>query len=918
MEFSWGSNSLSIARAALAVLVLVPVVLVTPGCTDTSSDTEPAPTPRGTPLTAPAQPLQVSETALSFETDSDGAPETRALSVSTQNGATLWGSRTEAQWLALAPAQGRGSEAITLRVSPKGLKPGNYATRLLFKAKGFPDLLHVVNVRYTVHPKRGACVFKGNAQIGVVGAALPEALTVRVLNSSGKPQSGVNVEFETVAGSTEPPRLSVTSDSNGLARFQPKLLQYGAIGITASTALTNDSPAYFTAVATGWISTLAGDGVRGWGGDNGPATQANFNAPFGMAFVGNALVVVDYFNHALRAVDLETGVIRALVGTGKQGFNGDGRAPLETLLNGPFGVALGPKAEVIVGDYYNNRIRVVDAKSGTVSTLAGTGVVGYSGDGGPGQTAEIDVPLDIATDSKGNVYLSDWHHHVVRKVDAKSGEIETIAGIGAPGYSGEGDATQAALRVPLGLSVDRDGALYIADYGNHRIRKIDAKTGRISTVAGTGRPGYAGDGDLAVLAKLNHPYNVYVDANGGLFISDAGNHRIRHVDPKSGLITTIAGDGQVGYSGDRGLALDEKLKGPFSVITDDANTLYIAEYFGHRIRRVGGKKVPTPPPPARTDLLLRQSRQLFGSLPREAASTENPPTEAKIELGRQLFHDPRLSRDGSVSCSSCHALENFGMDGLKVAEGIRDQKGTFNSPSVFNAALQDAQFWDGREETVEAQAGKPLLNPIEMAMPDEAAVVSAVKGVPEYLDSFTKAFPDEPDPITFKTITFAVGAFERRLLTPGSSFDRFVAGDETALSSQELLGLEVFLREGCASCHSGPLLGGQNLHLIEEYPKTPAGDRFEFRKRLGNTHTFKVAPLRNIAKTAPYLHDGRYPTLEASLERRLIAYMVREAGIRDTVDLSRDEFKALLAFLRALTGKIDPDYIRTPTLPGQR
>lgn len=251
------------------------------------------------------------------------------------------------------------------------------------------------------------------------------------------------------------------------------------------------------------------------------------------------------------------------------------------------------------------------------------------------------------------------------------------------------------------------------------------------------------------------------------------------------------------------------------------------------------------------------------------------------------------------------------MDGLALARGIEEKIGTRNSPSVFNAALQDSLFWDGRAASVEQQAREPLLNPLEMAMPDEASVLAVVGSDRHYQNLFAQAFPNTPTPISFTNLSAALGAFQRRLMTPNAAIDRFIAGDRSALSAQQLRGLGVFMREGCASCHAGPLLGGQDIHLIENYPNTRADDQFEFRKRLGNTHKFKVAPLRNIARTGPYLHDGRYSRLQDSLSERLNAYMIREASIRDTVDLAAGELDDLVAFLDSLTGQIDQAYIAT-------
>jgi len=841
----------------------------------------------------------------------DGKSAVTTIRVTTSKDTDRWIIRSAVPWLQVAPTRGIGSQQLTVRVVPGALEPGQYSASLFLRIPSLPDAVTSLKVTYTLHSTRGVSVYAGNHQVLVLNDPAKAPFEVQVKNPLGSPLPGVPVSFETLVGVTSPAELTVLTDSKGLARFQPTALQYGAVEISARADIAGDGPVYFKAVATGWTSTVAGDGLQAYGGDEGPAIQAHFNAPFGMALLNGDLLVVDYFNHALRRINLESGTIHALAGNGKQGFSGDGGPALDAVLNGPFGFALNPQKDIVIGDYYNNRIRAIDSDTGTIVTLAGNGHAGYSGDDGEALNASIDVPLDIVADSRGNVYMSDWHHHVVRKFDASSGKIETIAGIGASAYTGEGQARNSGLATPLGMSLDNNDNLYIADYGNNMIRRIDAQSGEISTVAGTGHRGFSGDGELAIFAHLNRPYNVFADDDGGLFISDAGNHRVRHVDLASGVITTIAGTGTFGYSRSSELAVKTEFKGPFSVIKDADNSLYIAEYFGHRIRKITAARPDDVIPEPEIERLLRQARSVFGILPVEAVSAENPVTPEKIALGKALFHDPRLSRDGSVSCSSCHALDDYGMDGLALAHGIDDRIGTRNSPSVFNTALQDSQFWDGRAASVETQAREPLLNPDEMAMPDEASVVAVVVEDPHYQSLFAQAFPDTSMPISFTNLSAALGAFQRRLITPDAAIDRFVAGDRSALSEQQLLGLGVFMREGCASCHAGPLLGGQDIHLIDEYPNTRAGDQFEFRKRLGNTHKFKVAPLRNIARTGPYLHDGRYPTLHAVLRERFNAYMVREAGTRDTVDLAEGELDALVAFLGSLTGQVDREYVAT-------
>jgi cytochrome c peroxidase len=848
---------------------------------------------------------------IAFVADVDGKSPVTSLRVTTAKQTDRWVIHSDAAWLQVAPRSGYGSQQLTIGVTRGAVGPGQHRATLFLRAPNLPAAVESLAVTYNLHSARGVSVSSGNDQVLVINKRTEVPFEAVVRDASGNPLAGVPVAFETVVGVTTPAKSIVVSDAEGRARFKPTALQYGAVEISARADIADDAPAHFNAVASGWVSSFAGDGLQAYGGDGGSAARAHLNAPFGMELRNNDLLVVDYFNHALRRIDLRAGTIHAVAGNGKQGFSGDGGAAIDAVMNGPFGITLNPQKEIVIGDYYNNRIRAIDSTTGTMVTLAGNGVAGYSGDGGDALKASIDVPLDLVADSRGNIYMSDWHHNVVRRYDPVSGKIETIAGIGTRAYTGEGPARGAGLSVPLGMSLDNKDNLYIADYGNDMVRRIDAQTGEISTVAGTGDRGYSGDGEQAVFARLNRPYNVYADADGGLFISDAGNHRIRHVDLASGVITTIAGTGRFGYSPASRLAPQTEFQGPFSVIKDADNTLYVAEYFGHRIRRITTTRPPDVAPEPEVDRLLRQARVVFGSLPKEAVAAENPLTPEKIELGKALFHDPRLSRDGSVSCSSCHALDDYGIDGLALARGIDDQIGTRNSPSVFNAALQDSLFWDGRAANVESQARGPLLNPVEMAMPDEAAVVAVVAEDPRYRSLFARAFPDTSMPISFTNLSAALGAFQRGLMTPDAAIDRFIAGDRKALSAQQMRGLAVFMREGCASCHAGPVFGGQDIHLIKNYPDTPEGDRLVFRKRLGNTHKFKVAPLRNIARTGPYLHDGRYRTLQDSLGDRLTAYTIREAGIRDTVDLAEGELEDLVAFLGSLTGKVDRDYIAT-------
>jgi cytochrome c peroxidase len=306
--------------------------------------------------------------------------------------------------------------------------------------------------------------------------------------------------------------------------------------------------------------------------------------------------------------------------------------------------------------------------------------------------------------------------------------------------------------------------------------------------------------------------------------------------------------------------------------------------------------------------LSSQAKQIFGTLPAEAPSQANPVTEAKIELGRKLYYDARLSRNHDVSCNSCHALSGFGVDGEPTSKGHRGQRGGRNSPTVYNAAFHIAQFWDGRAPNVEEQAKGPPLNPIEMAMPSEQAVEAVLQSIPDYGPLFRAAFPDEKGPITYDQMARAIGAFERRLVTP-SDFDRFQSGELDALSEAELEGLELFIDSGCITCHNGPAVGGamyQKIGLVHPYPTEDLG-RYDVTDSEADRHVFKVPSLRNVAQTGPYFHDGRIQTLPEALVLMAHHQLGRE--------LTEAEVNAIVAFVGSLTGMIDAEYIAMPELP---
>lgn len=306
--------------------------------------------------------------------------------------------------------------------------------------------------------------------------------------------------------------------------------------------------------------------------------------------------------------------------------------------------------------------------------------------------------------------------------------------------------------------------------------------------------------------------------------------------------------------------------------------------------------------------LRQRALAIFGPLPPVAENQDNPLTEDKIRLGRMLYYDARLSVNNKIACNSCHQLDRFGVDNEKTSPGHDGRRGDRNSPTTYNAAFHIAQFWDGRAKDVEEQAKGPILNPVEMGMPSEAAVVAKIEGIPGYLPLFRAAFPGQEKPVTYDNIARAIGAFERKLVTP-SRFDDFLAGNDEALSAKERAGLAKFIDTGCVTCHQGALVGGtmfQKLGLVKPYPTADPG-RAKVTGNEAERGFFKVPSLRNVAKTAPYLHDGSVATLQ-EMVRIMAEYQLGRT-------LSDSDVEDIVAFLESLTGRIDQAYIAKPELP---
>ena len=329
------------------------------------------------------------------------------------------------------------------------------------------------------------------------------------------------------------------------------------------------------------------------------------------------------------------------------------------------------------------------------------------------------------------------------------------------------------------------------------------------------------------------------------------------------------------------------------------NTDRIAAFFNQL-----GSKVEITPYVERegqlTDLQIEANR-IFKSI---SSLPELDIPETKVALGKKLYFDTRLSKDGNISCNSCHNLNTFGVDNLPTSPGDTKEFGNRNSPTVIYASLHAMQFWDGRAKDVEEQAGMPILNPIEHNIPSEAFLVNRLKQIEEYQTMFKAAFPDEADPITYKNLTAAIGAFERKLI-PVSRFDRYLDGIDLALNDTEKAGLKLFIDNGCIACHSGIALGGNDLQKFGVYDnywthtnsKVIDNGLYDLTKKEADKYFFKTPSLRNIEKTFPYFHDGSVERLEDAVR---IMHNIQNGKEFDT-----DEIRKVVAFLKTLTADVD-------------
>jgi cytochrome c peroxidase len=314
------------------------------------------------------------------------------------------------------------------------------------------------------------------------------------------------------------------------------------------------------------------------------------------------------------------------------------------------------------------------------------------------------------------------------------------------------------------------------------------------------------------------------------------------------------------------------------------------------------------------EALIKRASQALGPLPSSMPSEENPISPEKVKLGKVLFYEPRISIDGTVSCSKCHPIALYAADGLKKSVGNNCKENPRNDPTVFNAASQISQHWIGNRKSVEDQAKQAVTGPPSFGMPSYDSVEKVLREYKEYEAMFKAAFPSDKEPVTIDNFAKAIGAFERTLITP-SPFDAFLKGDKNALSEEQKKGLGTFMDQGCAGCHSSPYVGGQMYRKFglfgpyQTYTKSQNVDegRYTVTKKEDDKFVFKVPVLRNVAMTPPYFHDGSVAKLPEAV------WIMGKIQLGK--DLSAEQIQDIVSFLSALTGKIPEDVLTVPLLP---
>ncbi|OQW91485.1 MAG: hypothetical protein BWK78_04515 [Thiotrichaceae bacterium IS1] len=511
-------------------------------------------------------------------------PETGTLTI-TAPANCPWTASSNEGWIRITSGKsGQGNGTITysvagntefVMISPYIPSKNRTGTMTIAEQTVTVNQMGEADCTYTITPTTAS--HSANSETGTLTITAPTGCNWYASSNEG--WISITSEDRGQGNGTVTYSVADNTGAGCISPCPPSQSRSGTISIRGQTVTVTQNANGVQAV--GIITTVAGDGTEGFGGDGGPATSARLNYPLGVAVdsMGN-LYIADAENYRIRKVDA-AGIISTVAGNGTEGFSGDGGVATDAQLNGPGDVSVDSRGNLYIADFYDNRIRKVDT-SGIITTVAGNGVAGFSGNNGPAIDAQLNNPSGVAVDSRGNLYIVEYFNSCVRKVDS-IGIITTIAGNNVAGFSGDGGvATNAQLNNPYGIAIDSSGNLYITD--SYRIRKVDT-AGIISTVAGNGTKGFSGDGGVATSAQLDTPADIAFDNSNNLYIADQDVHRIRKVD-SAGIISTVAGNGTWGYSGDGGVATSAQLNSPDGVAVDSNGNLYISDTGNNRIRKV--------------------------------------------------------------------------------------------------------------------------------------------------------------------------------------------------------------------------------------------------------------------------------------------------------------------------------------------
>jgi uncharacterized repeat protein (TIGR01451 family) len=486
-----------------------------------------------------------------------------------------WQASSSAAWLTITNPSGSGNTTLSYSYSANNSVTQRSATISVYGATLTVTQAGAIATLSSSSATLGAAAGSTTTALTLTPAvswtASSSASWLTVNPSSGNANATITLTFTANAGT------GARSAAATIAGQRFTVLQLGSAG-----AYTPWGSSGF-----GQIRTIAGNGSSSWTGDGVPATSTGLSA-VGVALDANGnLFIADSNNNRIRRVDAVTGAVTTVAGNGVSSYQGDGGSAILAALYNPTAVAVDGSGNLFIADTYNNRVRRVNAATGVISTVAGNGNTSFSGDTGLATAASLYSPQGLALDSQGNLFIAESSNHRIRRVDAATGIITTVAGNGAGGFSGDSSAaTAASLWYPRGVTLDSSGNLYIADTSNYRIRRVDAATGIITTVAGSSACCGSGDGGAATAAGLSYPGGTAVDRAGNLYIADSNSNRVRRVDAASGIITTIAGAGGNGFSGDGGPAAKAALNGPASVALDATGNVYIADSGNYRVRFV--------------------------------------------------------------------------------------------------------------------------------------------------------------------------------------------------------------------------------------------------------------------------------------------------------------------------------------------